>query len=789
MNEDNLFVSSFFDSLAIGNASVITSENIKKLNKIALCIYQKSYLSEEEQITLKLIIMSCNILYNRTDMEILPIEDGFYDLLLEKYKVYDEHFQVGSAIVEFKSLVESDIQNPRKIARSPLIFKKPQEKDELHQDIFNKLTALPNINQYDFSHSPIKFIEGDISKRTHDTEHNHPTLVGTLDKAKFVLNSDAIKAGVFNDANVKVLERDFFQDHINKGIIHSNQIINVVCELKYDGISIEADCGIEVYSARTRGDTGIGVASDMTQILRGYPFKHAKCMIGEKPIGVKFEAIITKSNLERFNQLRGQSYKNGRTAIVGLFGSKDGYLYRDLITLVPLAIDRDNVPQISNRTEEIEFINKIFVSHGQPLRYCYFSGTVTEVLYYIKAFLDEAKVARDYLDFMYDGIVVSYLDENIRNTLGRKNYINKYSMAVKFDPLEKQTIFRGFSYTVGKNGNITPMIHYDPVEFIGTIHTKSTGSSYERFNELGLKYGDIINVTYVNDVMPYVSRLECDHNRNNPNPIISFIDKCPICGSDLLISESGKSKICPNMKCPARSIQRMTNMMDKLNLKGFAEMTFKAIPEVDHLHKLLYDHNLDFYIDRLGEADGRSIYNAINNLLTQPWNDYIVIGSLGFTGLAYKKWQDVLNKTTIRDIYNMYISSQDLTEFKYKLIRAIPDIKDGTLEVITNEFEFFKQDIEAICKMNLIDSFGKSLEGKVQIRFTGCRNLQLCELLNKLGFDANDGSVTKKTNILIIPYEGFSSNKTNKVSSDCLIITIDNFMSHMDEILSKFNKA
>ena len=83
-------------------------------------------------------------------------------------------------------------------------------------------------------------------------------------------------------------------------------------------------------------------------------------------------------------------------------------------------------------------------------------------------------------------------------------------MAVKFDPWEKQTIFRGYTYEVGQHGNITPMIHYDPVEFMGTIHTKSTGSSLNRFNNLGLKYGDIINVTYVNDVMPYVSTIDCE---------------------------------------------------------------------------------------------------------------------------------------------------------------------------------------------------------------------------------------------------------------------------------------
>ena len=39
------------------------------------------------------------------------------------------------------------------------------------------------------------------------------------------------------------------------------------------------------------------------------------------------------------------------------------------------------------------------------------------------------------------------------------------------------------------------MIHYNPVEFYGTIHTKSSGHSYERFNNLGLRLGDIITVS------------------------------------------------------------------------------------------------------------------------------------------------------------------------------------------------------------------------------------------------------------------------------------------------------
>ena len=787
-----MIINQMFDALMKGDASVLITDNIRLLNEEALRLMSISELNSDQVEELKKIIMICNVLYNRTDMTVLPIEDGFYDLLLEKYKTYDPNFQVGSAVVEFRNFIENDLDQQTKVAKCPISFDHPQ-RDEIHQAVFDEIMrkGKPILNKYDFARKMVSFDDKYISKRTHNTQHNHPSLVGTLDKAKFVLNQDAINAGVFNDDNVKVLERDFFQDHIKKGIIHPNQEIGVVVELKYDGISVEADCNLEVQSARTRGDTGIGEAADITPILKGYRFKHAGPLIGDDPIGIKFEAIMTNSNLAKFNQLRGRSYANCRSAIVGLFGSSDAYLYRDLITLVPLAIDREQVKDRTDftnmdRLTEIILLNNLFTSHGQPLRYCYFSGTVPEILYMIKVFWDEAKVAREYLDFMYDGIVVSYVDDNIRQTLGRKNYINKYSMAVKFDPLEKQTIFRGYTYEVGQHGNITPMIHYDPVEFLGTIHTKSTGSSLNRFKDLGLKYGDYINVKYVNDVMPYVSRVECDHNRNNSNPAISIIDKCPICGADLVVSDSGKSLLCPNMNCQGRSLQRMTNMFAKMNLKGFADATFKALGR-SHLYELVNISSNELR-EKLGEVDSMTFLEALNYITHEPQKDYIVLGALGFTSIAHKKWQSILQYITLRDLYNLYQSCSNLDEFRMMLQRTIPNIGDVTCNTITNEWKFFEKDIEFILNnFNLINSYGVSNEGKLQIRFSGIRNKQLSEQLSTNGYDADDsGSVTKNTDILLIPYEGFSSSKVTKAQKNpnTKIIPIQDFIDNMDKYLN-----
>lgn len=767
----------FGSLLETGDPSVITDMNVAALNEITMRLYEQPTLDVYGVECLKYVIMICNVLYNRTDMDKLPIEDGFYDLLLEKYKTYDANFQVGSAVVEMRSTRrEPGKEEPQ----SPIIFYDKREiPNETAQFVHDQImrTGQPIMNFVDLNKCPITFNNQTISKRTHTTEHSHPSLVGTLDKCKFVLVDDAIRMGAIDDPNVKILERDFFMKHIQAGIINPNQKIEVVLELKYDGISVEADCTNTVISARTRGDTGIGQAADISPILAGYLFKHAKDLENiDRTIGVKFEAIMTKSSLYYFNIARNNNYANCRTAIIGLFGASDVYLFRDHITLIPLAVDRNDVPQIKTRLDEIKFINEVYRSNGEPLRYCVIQGTVPELLYTIKMFLEEAKAARDYLNFMYDGIVVSYNDPDICERLGRENYINKYSMAVKFDPMSKQTIFRGYTYEVGQHGKITPMLHYDPVEFYGTIHTKCSGASLERFQELSLKYGDLIELTYVNDVMPYPNKLDCEHNRCNTNPVIEPPTTCPSCGEPLEVSSTGKNLLCINRYCPARQIVRMTNMLEKMNLKGFGESSMKSLGAY-HLKDIV---NLDeeFLISRLGEADGRSFAELMNKFKTEPIYDYIVMGSLGFTGIARKKWQIVLNSITLKDLVEAY--QHDALNEALMVCKGVGPVMRDT---IVSEFEFFYEDILFIVAMlNLINS--KGMEARKVIRFTGCRDSQLEEQLCNAGYDADSSSsVSAKTNILLVPYEGYESSKTKR-AVNAKIIPIEDFRGNMDFYLS-----
>ena len=765
-----MILQQIIDDLHNSNLGSLTSENIELINKLALDFLNKQEieckLPGNLEVARKILNIS-NILYNNTDRSLLPLEDGVYDLLLEKYKLFDSSYQVGAEPIHFEPIKTQEFSEPT-LKKVMMKVEPPSIEDFLYSE---ELMRNPGITRKDML-SPVmrKIDDGLISKRIVNTAHSYPKLVGTLDKCKFVLNKQAQDKGVFNDNNVKVLERDFFNKHIEMGILNPARRFKMALELKYDGISVEADVSDKVISARTRGDANEGIAADITPILDGYRFKHVEGKINRnETFGMKFEAIMTYFNLQRYNEAKGKDYKNCRTAISGLFASSDAKQYRDFITLVPLATSIEDI----GRVEEIEFMNKYYHS-GEYLRYTIIEGNYLECLFQIKRFVEEAEYMRAYLPFMYDGVVVSYIEDDLIRALGRINAVNRYSVAIKFNALKKLTTFRGYTFTIGQDGVITPMIHYDPVEFYGTIHLKSTGHSYERFKTLNLRVGDLIEVEYVNDVMPYVTKPDNSHNASNQNPIIPFIDICPSCGNKLKISESGKSIVCDNLECPERNVKRIVSMMQKLNLKDFSEAYISQIAKYS-LTELLELKLED--VEFLGDITSQKFIDRMNELRTVPIYDYKIIGSLGFDGIAIEKWKLILNKYTLQEILSM---SEEQLKQSIVNIKGIGPI---TADIICNEFEFFRRDLNTISNMSNVMVSKGAKSGK-SIRFTGFRDRTLLNLLNDMGHDATDGGVTKSTDILLIPYENFTSTKLKKVGENTLIIPVNEFRDNMDKYLS-----
>lgn len=762
----------------------LNEEIVRLLN-----IYQ---LNEDQIEQLRRAIIIGNATYTNCPTETLPIDDGVWDLMVGKYRKYtpDNSYPVGYKDIKTATQIsEQQRELQRSVEKKKLFSVVPEEDIErMKQMLYSQEILQPNyfvgpITKHLFERVPGRR----ISKRLTDTTHNHPELVGTFDKCKFVLNSQAREAGVFDDPSVNIMERDFFGPLLEAGVINYETEFTMIATIKYDGISVEADVTDRVLSARTRGDAMEDEASDITPILGGYRFSQLTPDMIQTPIGMKFEAIINDYNLYRFGQMKEYAYKNSRTAMTGIVGSSDGYLYRDLVTLVPISTDmKDENGDPLDRLVEIEFLNKYYAT-DELLRYAVLTGNYTSILFQIKKFVEEAEFARSYIPFMYDGVVFEFYDKDIRKLLGRDNAMDRYKCAIKFNPLVKQTIFTGYYFTVGQDGTITPMICYTPVEFFGTIHPNSSGHSYKTFKELDLHVGDVIDVTYRNDVITYVTKPDNEHNRiNAQNPyteLDSFPTHCPFCGVEIEISESGKSARCPNFECPERSAQRMAATMAKLGIVNFGLESVKALG-MYHLYEYIDAINSTNGnpFEVLGPNSGMDLKQQFMNIMNNTSPDYKVFGALGFDNMADKTWKTILTAISYKDLF-FGIAGGDITEENFPKIKGIGA---ATVKTILNEFKYFQTDIGCIFDwFNLSISYGKANTGK-QIRFTGFRNRELEEQLNSMGHDCDgNAGVTKSTSYLLVPHEGYNqgSKCSKAMKYGVPIVSVQTFMDNLDQYL------
>lgn len=756
-----------------------------ELNKQIMDLLTLDNLDQAMIDDLKKAIIIGNATYNNSSIDILPIEDGVWDLMVEKYRKYtpDDSYPVG-----FKPtgiLVEGEENCVCKPKNNLFTHISEDEIKIMQNMMYYENIIAPNYATIDGSivRNLFTAVNGYVSKKLADTPHNHPDLVGTFDKCKFVLNSQARENGVENDPSVRIMERDFFKPLLDSGVINYNTPFTMIATLKYDGISVEADVTDSVISARTRGDAVGDKATDITAILGGYVFpKTSSGFNDNNPIGVKFEAIINNFNLSVLNTEKGYQYKNCRTAMTGIIGSSNGFMYRDLITLVPISTDyKDDNGNPLDRLVEIEFLNKCY-TRDQLLRYSVLSGNYTSILFQIKKFVEEAEFARSYLPFMYDGVVFEFYDESIREFLGRDNAMDRYKCAVKFNPLTKQTIFRGYYYTVGQDGTITPMITYDPVEFFGTIHPNSSGHSYQNFKKLDLHVGDIIDVTYRNDVITYVTKPDNSHNRKNATKPYtkddSFPKICPYCGTKIEISASGKSAKCPNISCSERIVQRLTESLSKLGVVNFGEETVRALGYI-RLFQFFTADTEDFA--KLGRNNKVNFKEQLDKIKKNPTYDYKLFGGLGFNNMGDKTWQLIFNSIHWKDLVER-INDGSLTKENFPFIK---NIGPATINTIFDEWDYFYADIQYICmSFNIESSYGKS--PSKQIRFTGCRDQKLESQMIARGYDCSGKlGVTKSTDILLVPYEGYDNgSKISKAKQYGIrIVPIQDFINNPDQYL------
>ena len=723
---------------------------------------QKAWSPEQIDQADKIIRIS-NIMYNNTSKGVLPLDDGVYDQLLVVLQKYKPNYQIGSTPTEVRDLYESE-EAPQTHQLYFTVSDKELDNTLYSRDIMAQHVPWNNMRPLQL----YTLLRDPISKRLINTTHKYPELVGTLDKCKFVLNNDAKLANAYDTPSVQIFERDFIHPCLASGIIGQYEVFDMMGELKYDGVSIEAEVkGDRIISALSRGDTTENIATDLTPVFEGYRFYNATNKVpADETFGLKFEAVMTYRNLEHLSSIKGKEYKNGRNAIIGVLGSTDAYKYTELITLIPISSSKT----FPSRIEELNWLNKYYNS-GEYNRYQLFRGDYMQMLFQVKQFMLSAETIRPVLPYMIDGVVISFTDPSKQKVLGRVNSVNKWQMAIKFSPKEARTIFMGYSYSMGKSGTIIPMVHFRPVEFIGTIHTKQTIHSFQKFKELELCKGQEIKIIYMNDVLTYVERLNTPFNeaiRAKQAPE-AFITHCPFCGTLLEISESYKSVRCPNVNCHERQIMRMIDMIDKLNFKDISEDLVRTL-DITSLVKLMYPFDRETLVKLLGPLTTDKFLQYRIDLLNRPINDYSIMGAMGFDSLGNEKWKLILSVLPLHRLVQ-YLPSDLVNE-----LNKVKGIGPGTVRALCEGFATYRDDVLYVLNnLHIVDS--ASAVKKPKVVLTGVRSDALVQAINNLGYDCDDNySVTKDTALLITLSASSTSGKMQKAQKYGVpVVTLEEF--------------
>ena len=227
-------------------------------------------------------------------------------------------------------------------------------------------------------------------------------------------------------------------------------------------------------------------------------------------------------------------------------------------------------------------------------------------------------------------------------------------------------------------------------------------------------------------------------------------------------------------------------MSGENNSKDFSDAA------VDTLNIASFKQLMNMTTDDFNVLGPNNKYKLYNNLRDGIFNksipDYMLIGALGFTNIASKKWKLIFSIYSLKKIFAKYqeekVSGEGFMPLR-DMIANIKGVGPATADTIVTEMEFFEEDIQYILDhIPYIETSMGSNEAKYQIRVTGFRDPTLVAVLN--GFadvDCDDSAgVTKNTTILLVPYTGFQSGKVGKATKYGIpIVPIKDFLETPDK--------
>ena len=596
-----------------------------------------------------------------------------------------------------------------------------------------------------------------------DLEKPHPASPQGEEKGRKAFETVKHKYPMLSLANS--YSREEIEDWVHK--LPSG--VEIVCELKYDGLSISLwyEHG-QLVRALTRGDGQQG--DDVIANIKTIPSIPRHVVGTPSSFEMRGEVLLPWERFEALNKEREEQeeplFANPRNAASGTLKLQDprevarrgldAYLYYML---------GENLPG-NTHYERLQTAKQWGFHISDAIKVC---KNVDEVMAYI-AYWD---TERKNLPVATDGIVLKVNDLREQEELGYTAKTPRWAIAYKF-PAEKQlTLLKEITFQVGRTGVVTPVANLEPVQLSGTMVQRATLHNEDFIRSLDIRPGDRVWVEKGGEIIPKIV------GRENPT-LGEFYDRpqdarssgalhpsregdgftfptiCPECGTPLVRVEGEAAWRCPNEAgCPPQIKGKIEHFVSRkaMNIDGLGEETIDLLYRQGLLHNTadIYDLRLEDIAaqERLGEKSAQNILDGIEASKSVPWSR--VLFALGIR---------MVGETTAKKIAKCYTSIDSLQWATAEQLCAIEDVGPQIAENIVRYFEDMRN-LEILDRLRRagLQMEGEAAEGPQSDKLAG-QSIVISGTFSHHSRDEykalieahggkNVGSVSKKTSFIL----------------------------------------
>ena len=458
----------------------------------------------------------------------------------------------------------------------------------------------------------------------------------------------------------------------------TDQEIEYVCELKYDGVSISLTYkNGELTQALTRGDGTQG--DDVTaniRTIKSIPLK----LKGDYPASfeIRGEIFIPIKGLEKMNKLRTEEglepYKNPRNTASGSLKLLDAnevskrpldcYLYYLIGEDLPSTNHYDNLQKA--RDWGFKIPNEI-EKHSN----------IENVLKFINKWDED----RHGLPYEIDGIVIKVNDINLQEEMGFTAKSPRWAISYKFKAEQVTTILNKITYQVGRTGAITPVANLEPVQLAGTTVKRASLHNADQIAKLDIREGDKVYVEKGGEIIPKVVGVELK-DRDLFSQSTEYIANCPSCNTELVRKEGDAKHYCPNAEsCPSQIKGKFEHFISRkaMDIDGLGGETIELlineglIKEISDLYHLKKEDLLP--LDRMAEKSVENLFIGVGKSKLIPFERVLFGLGVRFVG-----------ETVAKVLAKHFKTIDNIIDADIETLIAVDEIGDKIAESVVNYF-------------------------------------------------------------------------------------------------------